>query len=294
VQELIDTYRTYLNSQQASQNTMDAYLSDINIFHKFCQEYFTTEEVDIASIEAKTIRDYLISLLKLKKTNKTIARNVSALKGFFKYLFMNDYITKNPMRNIKTPKVAKKLPFFFSEAEIQTLCNLPDTRTIKGIRDRAILELFYSSGLRISELTNLKLTDLDTVQKWVSVIGKGDKQRKVPVTDVAINWMLRYKQIRNNPHTPIFFLSMKNNPMTRRELYVIIKKYINHLGLKDGYSPHTIRHSFASHLLEHGADLFAIKEMLGHANVGTTEIYTHLNSAAIREQYLNGHPRGRK
>jgi len=294
VQEYIDKYQSFLNSKQAPQNTMDAYLSDINIFHRFCIDYFDTEEVDIQSIETRTIRDYLISLLREKKTNKTISRNVSALKMFFKYLLLHEYITKNPMKGIKNPKVSKKLPMFFSEVEIQKLCDLPDTKTFKGIRDKAILELFYSSGLRISELTNMRLTDLDTKQKIVTVIGKGDKQRRVPVTDVAIHWMQKYQQVRNNPHTAVFFLSMRNNPMTRREVYTIIKKYINHLGLKQGYSPHTLRHSFASHLLNHGADLFAIKEMLGHASVGTTEIYTHLNSAVIRQEYLNGHPRGRK
>jgi len=294
MQELILLFQTHLNGKNASKNTILAYISDLTLFDAYCQNYFDTPDVDIKKIETKTIRDYLIELLKQKKTNKTIARNVSSIKMFFKYLMVNNHITQNPARKIKTPKVSKKLPLFFTEAEIQSLCNLPKTDTFKGIRDRAILELFYSSGLRVSELVHLRLSDLDSSKKTVTVIGKGDKKRSVPVTDTALEWMQKYRQIRNNPKSSIFFLSMKNKPMDRHDVYCIIKKYVYMLGLNSEYSPHTLRHTFASHLLNHGADLFAIKEMLGHASVATTEVYTHINSATIREQFLNGHPRGKR
>jgi len=294
MQDHINAFHTYLNSKQAPQNTIDAYLSDLRIFDSFCQTYFDTTSVDIHQIETKTIKDFLIALLKQKKTTKTISRNVSSLKSFFKYLIIDETITKNPLKKIKTPKIKKKLPLFFSEVEIQELCNMPDTETFKGMRDKAILELFYSCGLRISELTNLIINDLDLSKKTVSVIGKGSKKRLVPITDIAIEWMQRYKLIRCNPNTDIFFLTMKNNPMSRMDVYRVVKKYVHLLGLNCSYSPHTLRHTFATHLLNNGADLFAIKEMLGHSDIGTTEVYTHINSDTIRQQFLQAHPRANK
>ena len=198
------------------------------------------------------------------------------------------------MKKIKNPKYQRALPKFFTETEIVALCEAPDIDTFKGIRDRTIIELFYSSGLRISELMNLRLQDINISEKKITVIGKGSKKRIIPMTDMAITWITKYKKIRENHDIDIFFLTMDNKPLNRQQIFYIVKKYINSLSLQSGYSPHTIRHSFATHLLSKGADLYAIKEMLGHSDLATTEIYTHVNPENVRKAYLEGHPRAKK
>ena len=295
---LFTSYKTYLQSKNSSQNTIDSYFYDLNQFY----EYINDDTINIKDITAGNIRSFLVELVKRQLTNRSISRKVTSLKMFFAFLYIHDYIETNPMKKIKNPKFSRKLPNFFTNTEIDKLCELPDTNTPTGIRDKTILELFYSSGLRISELTNLKFSDVDLNKNLVKVIGKGRKKRIIPVTNTAINWIKKYIKIRTPntkegnysefriPNSEFLF----SPPLTRFKVYEIIKNYIKKLNLYKGYSPHTIRHSFATHLLKNGADLFAIKEMLGHANIATTEIYTHINADYIRREYLRGHPRAGK
>lgn len=287
-------YEKYLESKNAAHNTISAYISDLTYFCNFCQEHTETNEIVVSAISADLIRAYILSLFNKKKSNRTISRKITSLKMFFRFLFINSHIQDNPMKKIKSPKVHKKMPRFFTKSEINKLCELPDTTTVAGVRDKAILELFYSSGLRISELLNVKLKDIDFIKKLLIIYGKGSKKRIVPVTENALFWINEYQKNRNAKLNEQFFLTENNIKLNRSKLYFIIKRYINQIALKAGYSPHTIRHSFASHLLNNGADLFAIKEMLGHANLATTEIYTHINPAYIRKEYLSGHPRSEK
>ena len=289
----INDFKTYLESRNLSENTIDAYKSDLNKFHLFCQEQFNSEYVELTDINTDLIRYYLIKLIKDKLTNRTISRNVSSLKMFFKYLLMFEKIDTNPMKGIKNPKFSKKLPLFFSHSEIKNLCELPDTNTLTGIRDKAIFELFYSSGLRISELKNMRLQDIDFSQRVITVIGKGRKKRVIPLTEIAHEYLIKYSKIRDYK-IDVFFQTKDKRPFYRGQLYYIVKKYLNHLSLRAGYSPHTIRHTFASHLLSNGADLYAIKEMLGHSSLATTEVYTHISPENLRAEYLKGHPRADK
>jgi len=205
-----------------------------------------------------------------------------------------DFIDKNPMKLIKTPKYQRKLPHFFSYEEIKALCELPDLETFSGIRDRTILELFYSSGIRITELVTLTYKNIDFKNNLIQVLGKGSKKRIVPVTNIAIEWMRKYNKVRNNTENDIFFLTSDDKPLNRFKVYLIVKKYVNMLLLSNGYSPHTMRHTFATHLLDKGANLFSIKEMLGHESIVTTETYTHVLPQKLRDEYTRGHPRAGK
>ncbi|MCL1826762.1 MAG: tyrosine-type recombinase/integrase [Candidatus Cloacimonetes bacterium] len=294
MQEYITLYENYLLSKNAAQNTINAYLSDIRSFQTFCREIFASQTVDILDLNTDLIRAYLISLFNAKKTNRTISRNVTALSMFFRFLKLNEYVEINPMKKVKNPKYQRPLPKFFTETEITQLCEAPVIETFEGIRDKTMIELFYSSGLRVSELIELTLRNIDIYARKVTIIGKGSKKRIVPLTAVAIKWIEKYNLIRAKQKTEVFFLSKKFEPLTRYQVYYIVKKYIKELSLKTGYSPHTIRHSFATHMLNNGCDLYAIKEMLGHSDLATTEVYTHVTPEAVREAYLQGHPRAKK
>ena len=346
MQEIISRYTIYLKSRSLAESTLEAYLHNINKFLMFCKENLNREEINLTDLTSEVIREYMVNLYNEKLTSRTIARNVSALRSFFKYLYIYENVNVNPMRKIKAPKYAKKLPVFFTPEEIFSLCDLPDLASPTGIRDKAILELFYSSGLRISELVHLKIQDIDFTGLKVSVLGKGNKRRVIPVTFIAMEFIEKYSKLRGNTNnvaaisdrhqsvgnafirsdsvpaisdrhpsvgnafirsdsvpaisdrhinvTDFFFLNNKSKPFTRMSLYFLIKKYINQIALRKGYSPHTLRHTFASHLVNNGANLLAIKEMLGHSSLSTTEIYTHLTPERIRTEFLNGHPRAGK
>ncbi|MCK9329330.1 MAG: tyrosine-type recombinase/integrase [Candidatus Cloacimonetes bacterium] len=289
----IEEFKVYLQSQNCAKNTILAYLSDINDFHI----YLIKENRDnIHSIDKEIIRAYLIFLMENHISNRSISRKVSSIKVFCKFLLINDYLSINPAKYVKTPKYSKKLPVFFSVEEIFELCDLPVSDNKFGIRDKALFEMFYSSGLRISEVADISIKDIDFKQNLITVIGKGSKKRVVPITISCIEKLNNYLKIRDSfspEDTEILFVSKSGKQLDRNQLYAIMKKYINQISSKSGYSPHTIRHTFASHLLQNGADLLSIKEMLGHSNLSTTEIYTHINPENVRSEYLRGHPRAK-
>ncbi|MCL2063502.1 MAG: tyrosine-type recombinase/integrase [Candidatus Cloacimonetes bacterium] len=291
--EHIENFKTYLESRSLSINTVDAYHSDLKQFYQFCLEQFVGEEIHFSEISSDLVRFYLVKLFKENISSRSISRKLSSLRMFFKYLILFDIVTTNPMKSLKNPKYSKKLPLFFSQSEIMNLCDLPDVETISGIRDKAMFELFYSSGLRISELVDLKIQDIDFTKKVITILGKGRKKRVVPLTEIALEYLLKYNKVRDY-NIDYFFQTKKKKSFTRGKIYYIVKKYINQLSLRAGYSPHTIRHSFASHLLNNGADLFAIKEMMGHSSLATTEVYTHISPDVLRSEYLKGHPRSEK
>ncbi|NMB82602.1 MAG: tyrosine recombinase XerD, partial [Ignavibacteria bacterium] len=225
-------------------------------------------------------------------------RYMSSLKGFFGYLQDNNYIEVNPTEKLLSVKKSRKLPAVLSIQEIELILNSPDTNDLTGLRDKAILELFYSSGLRVSELINLKINDLFFNDEVIRVFGKGSKERIVPIGSSAIKWVNEYL-IKSRPSLEkksksqnFVFLNKRGSKLSRMWIWKIVSKYSSDAGIKKEIHPHTFRHSFATHLLEGGADLRAVQEMLGHADISTTQIYTHINREYIKQVHKDHHPRG--
>lgn len=273
-----------------------AYQNDLFQFQEYLIDKFENYMIDINQISKKMIQDFMIELSLDHNKNRTIERKTIAVKEFFKFLFINNMIDKNPCKGIRTPKYQKKLPQYFSMEEMKTLLDLPDLNSKFGIRNQAIIELTYSSGLRASEIASLKIENISLNQKTVKVFGKGKKERIIPLTDPAILSISRYLKCRNtfNPSSSHLFVSKSGQALNFSEIYQILQRYIKQIVKHKGYSTHTIRHSFATHLLENGADLRAIQEMLGHESITTTEIYTHLSMTNLKDIYKRTHPRSKK
>lgn len=272
-----------------------AYRRDLIQFVKFIEGFFE-KDIDIKAINKLIIRDFLRELSeKYGNGNRTISRKVASVKGLFRYLHKTQVIETNPTLVMKTPKYEKKVPKFFSKEDMEHLLALPNLSSKFGVRNRAILELIYSSGLRISEVTNLTIDSVDLIKGTVKVRGKGDKIRLVPVGSKAIEAIKEYlllKEKFNSKYSgDILFISKSGKPFKRRELALILSRYILQIGQQKGYSVHTLRHSFATNMLSNGADLRAIQEMLGHANLSTTEIYTHVTLDDLTKVVNKLHPR---
>jgi integrase/recombinase XerD len=224
-------------------------------------------------------------------------RKVAALRSFFRFLLLDGFIAHDPTETLETPKTWRALPKYLTVDEVNQLLQQPDLGTPQGIRDRAMLEVLYATGLRVSELVGLKLSDLNFEVGFLRTLGKGAKERIVPIGDSAIEATTAYleqaypKYKSKNPTTPFLFLSQKGGAMTRQNFWVLVEKYGKRVGLASRLSPHVLRHSFATHLLENGADLRAVQLMLGHADISTTQIYTHVTRERLRRVYRKYHPR---
>jgi integrase/recombinase XerC len=267
-------------------------------FHSFIQRYFENGEVDIKGITVLNIRDFFRFLNEKPDCNRSLARKSAALNSFFRYCKRSGFIQNNPMEKIKRPKYEVPLPKCFTEEEVRTLLSIPDTDSPFGIRNKAILETLYSSGLRISELAGIRLQDIDLKRGLIRVTGKGNKQRIVPLGSYAIEAINNYLKVRpqfmreNNPD--LLFLTKSGKAFDTKQLDIILKRYFELVAKAKGYSPHSLRHSFATHLLSRGADLRAIQELLGHSLLSTTETYTHISLEDIKEAYKKGHPRSKE
>jgi|SRR5690606_14677601 len=288
--EALDEFKTYLKlEKKLSGNTMDAYLRDIRKIQNFT-------ESNPLKIGKSEIEEFLYQYAKENFTARSQARLVSSLKSFFNYLQFEEWRTDNPAELLESPKLGMKLPDTLSEKEINNLISKIDLSLPEGHRNVAILETLYGCGLRVSELIDLKLSDLFFKENFIKVTGKGNKQRLVPISDYTIKFINIYKnEIRI--HLPVqkgfedyLFLNRRGKKLTRVMIFTIIKQLTKKAGIHKKVSPHTFRHSFASHLLENGADLRSIQMMLGHESITTTEIYTHLNDTQIRKA-LELHPR---
>ncbi len=293
--ELIENYKKELYAKGSSKHTIKAYLTDIRQFFAFIEHYFPNNDVILNDISKIMIRDFLRNFSYSNYSNITLSRKITAIKSFFNYLVINSIITENPALKIKQPKIDKKIPTYFTEKEMELMLKIPDLSTKFGIRNRAILELIYSCGLRISEVTGCRLDDLDMNRELIKVIGKGDKTRFIPLGRVAQEYLHKYLQIRykflTEKSDTSLFLSKSGKPLLADELRAILARYIKLIARTKGYSAHTIRHSFATHLLSRGADLRAIQEMLGHKNLATTEKYTHVSFPDLLKAYKLAHPR---
>ena len=276
-----------------SENTINSYGIDLKLFLEYLRE---NEIPSFKQVNKEVIVNYMQSEKNNNKANSSILRSVSSLRKFFQYLAQEKIIEKDPMLLIDTPKKKQHLPQVLTKEEVEKLLRSPNTGQVLGLRDRAMLELMYATGLRISEIINLKLEDLHLTMGTLQTLGKGHKERIVPVGDEAIKWVNRYleearpkllKQKRSN----YLFLNFHGNNLTRQGVWKNLKAEVKKAGIQKNITPHTLRHSFATHILENGADLRIVQELLGHADISTTQIYTHLSNKQLADIYNRAHPR---
>jgi len=286
-------YLTY--ERNVSINTIGAYRDDLESFVGFlCNDYFTIgrDLVDLRRVDHLTIRAYLAHLARRKLARTSIARHLSALRTFFKYLMREGIVEANPARGVATPKREKHLPTVMQPSDVALLLEQPDLDANLGIRDRAWLELLYASGLRISELVGIDIDDIELRARLVKVRGKGSKERIVPFGSKAEEAVRAYLKVREaDPDEQALFVNYRGARITTRSVRRLFDEYIRAASLRAGISPHTMRHSFATHLLNAGADLRGIQELLGHASLSTTQKYTHLNDWQLIAVYKKAHPR---
>lgn len=290
----IKGFKSYLQVERSlSDNSVQAYTRDVKKF----ANYAIPLDLSELKITRKNISNFLSEIKDEGISARSQARIISGIKAFYKYLIMEDYLKVNPTELIESPKIGLKLPDTLSLIEIDNLISGVDLSNKQGERNRAILETLYSCGLRVSELTNLQLSNTYFKQGYLKVIGKGDKERLAPIGGRAIKYLTIYiNEVRNHQeikkgHEDFVFLNNRGSKLTRVMIFLIIQKLAEQIGLKKKISPHTFRHSFATHLIEGGADLRAVQEMLGHESITTTEIYTHLDKEYLRSNIIQFHPR---
>lgn len=295
MEDFLKEYLTVLKLEKnLSDNSVSSYETDLNKFLEFIKEKKIKDWSEVTP-------DLIVVFFQMQREeglgSSTTARYLSSLKGFFKYLYKNKYVVKDPAENLSSTKISRKLPAVLSVDEIDKILEAPDTETTLGRRDKAVLELMYSSGLRVSELINLKLSDLFFNDEVVRVLGKGSKQRIVPLGSSAIKWCKEYiiksrTVLENKAKSQNYvFLNSRGTKLSRMGIWKIVDTYTKAAEIQKEVHPHTFRHSFATHLLEGGADLRAVQEMLGHADISTTQIYTHIDREYIKQVYRDYHPR---
>lgn len=290
---LNDFLRYYRIEKNSSKNTIESYRSDIEKFH----EYIKKKNLKIEKIGKNEILNYMVSLRKKEYASATIYRRYSSLKEYFIFLKRKNIIDSNPMENMSRPKRTKKLPDVLSERDVEKLLNIFEKNDLKEIRDYAIVEFMYATGVRISELIGIKINNILWEYGVVRVFGKGSKERLIPLGKYAKKALKKYLDTRKKKMKKIIdrkylFLNLRGKKLSRSGVWRILKKYFKKAGLEDAH-PHTLRHSFATHLLNNGADIRYVQEMLGHSDIITTQIYTHITDERIKSEYLKYHPRSK-
>lgn len=286
-------YLTY--ERNVSANTIAAYRDDLDSFVSFLtDDYFTMarDQLELRRVDHLAVRSYLAHLARRSLRRSSIARHLSALRSFFKYLMREGIVETNPARNVATPKGEKHLPSVLQTSDVTILLEQPDLATPLGLRDRAFLELLYGAGLRIGELVGIDVDDVELRARLVKVRGKGSKERIVPFgskAEEAVRAWMAARQAAPEQHA--LFINYRGDRITARSVRRLFERYVRAAALRAGVSPHTLRHSFATHLLNAGADLRGIQELLGHASLSTTQKYTHLNDWQLIEVYRKAHPR---
>ena len=290
--ELVDEFITYLRVERGlAENTISAYSGDLVRFIT----YVKSRDLNPVRISRREIRDYL-GHLSHDLSKRSQARNISAVKTFFRFLVSEGKLEENPARLIETPRIQRKLPDVLSLDEVEQLLSQPNITTPLGQRDRAMLELLYATGLRVSELVNLRLLDVNLEAGYVKALGKGSKERLVPFGEKALQAIQSYLShgrpaLLGDGHPPQLFLNFRGKPLTRQGFWKIIKNHGRMAGIRKNIKPHGLRHSFATHLLEAGADLRSVQVMLGHVDITTTQIYTHVTRERLKEVHGACHPR---
>lgn len=296
--EKIDDFSNFLKFEKNfSGNTLDAYMRDVRKL-----ESFTISELDHLSpqnITYENLQEYIYQLSKNKISERSQARAISSIKAFFKFLLEDDYRTDNPATLLEGPKLGLYLPDTLSEEDINRIITCIDSSTDIGKRNKCILEVLYGCGLRVSELIDLKISNINFKESYIMVEGKGEKTRLVPLANTTAEFITSYihtvrnKTKINKKYEDTLFLNSRGTNMSRVIVFIIIKELTQKAGISKSISPHTFRHSFATHLLQNGADLRFIQEMLGHSSITTTQVYTHLKTEELRDVILNFHPRNR-
>lgn len=292
-------FKTFLKLEKSlSDNSIDAYLRDLDKLYQYKEA--AGEKKGLVELETKDLQQFIHWIADLGMTPNSQARIISGIKSFYRFLLLEEEIKSDPSELLTSPKLGRKLPDTLSIEEIDRIIEAVDLGKNEGLRNRAVIETLYSCGLRVSELITLKITDLHFDAGFLKVKGKGDKERFVPIGEKAKREIDTYfKEIRNHQSIKlgsedVVFLNRRGAGLTRVMIFTIVKNLCKTAGIKKSISPHTFRHSFATHLLEGGADLRAIQEMLGHESITTTEIYTHLDRDYLRSEIIEFHPRGKK
>lgn len=290
--DLLGEYFAYLRVERGlSANTLTNYAHDLNNLQEFARKAGKSLQL----LTRDDLSECFRRLTQSGLSPRSVARMISSARGFYRFLLRDGFIKDDPLANILAPQVDKHLPNFLTEDEIGSLLNAPDTSTSEGIRDRAMLELLYATGLRVSELTGLVATDINFERGLLTCHGKGSKQRYIPIGRSALFWLEEYKRVRRlfleGTAVKAFFVRAGGRPLTRHNFAEILKRYSLRLGFSNSVSPHTLRHSFATHLMQRGADSRSVQALLGHSDLATTQIYTHLSKEHLRQTYNDFHPR---
>ena len=290
--DLIREYVSYLRVEKGlAKNSLSAYQNDLTKLKAWCEK----NGYEIENLTRQDLREWMIDLGRTKLLDNSKRRIVSALRGFYKFLMIDGHIKINPAENLDLPQKGLYLPKFLNQTEMDQLLAVPDVSTETGVRDRALIELMYACGLRVSEAVGVKLGDIDIESGILTTTGKGSKTRRVPVGSSAVEWVKSYLSIRRkkeNIEIPNLFVTPAGMPMNRGSIFELVRDYGRKAGLQD-ISPHTLRHSFATHLVQNRADIRSVQQMLGHADISTTQIYTHMTDAHLRDSYERFHPRAK-
>ena len=291
--DIVSRYRRYLKLEKGySANTLDAYMRDVDKLYR----YLAVEQVDVLDVKLEDLEHFAAFISDLGIGPRSLARILSGVRQFYRFLVIDGYLEVDPTELLESPKQPDHLPEVLSTAEVDLLEQAIDLSKWEGHRNRAIIEVLFSCGLRVSELTNLKLSNLYIEEQYIRVMGKGSKERLVPISPRALDelnyWFADRNVMKIKPGEEDYvFLNRRGQHLTRTMILIMIKRYAVEAGIKKTISPHTLRHSFATSLLEGGADLRAIQAMLGHESIGTTEIYTHIDTSTLRQEILEHHPR---
>ncbi len=290
--DLINEYLAYLKVEKGlATNSLESYERDLTKLRAWADK----NGFELLTLTRQDLRKWLIDLGQTNLSENSKRRMISAMRGFYKFLMIDGHIKTNPSDNLDSPQKGFYLPKFLNQAEMEMLLSQPDVSTETGLRDRAILELMYASGLRVSEALNVTLKDVDLDSGILTTTGKGSKTRRVPVGSCAVEWLKSYLVLRRrkeNIEVPNLFLTPLGRPLNRQLIYNFIREYAEKCGL-EGISPHTLRHSFATHLIQNRADIRSVQQMLGHADISTTQIYTHITDAHLKRSYDQFHPRSK-
>lgn len=284
--ENLENYRNYLKYERAySDNTVSAYMNDLNKYEEFLKK-------DILESDTEDLEKYLKYIKNLEST--TVAHKITSIKSYFNYNIKRGIVSVNPADKVSRPKLTKHLPDYLTEEEVGKLLDV-EVKSPYDYRNKTILELLYSSGIRISELVNIKTPNYDSEECLIRIMGKGSKERIVPLGDYAVNimndYMNNYRPLINKKHTDYVFINNRGDKISRQFIFKVIKKEALKKGIKKDISPHTLRHTFATHLLKNGADLRIIQELLGHENISTTQIYTHVTNNKLKSDYETYFPK---
>ena len=299
--DLLDKYLHYIKTERSySAYTIESYGTDAQQFYMFIDEHYGLNKIAPTEISRQKLRSYLAHLKKNKYESTSINRKIACLKSFFKFLFSHQLIPNNPASGLFSLRTEKRIPVILSYNKIKETLALIDNSTILGMRDSAIFELFYGTGIRLSELANLNINNIDFVNSLIRVMGKGSKERLVPIGEMAKQALKKYLKRRNEllkktikKDTDAVFLNKYGKRLSRRGIQKRVALYLQ-LTSAAGTNPHSLRHSFATHLLDEGADLIAVKELLGHSSLSTTQIYTHVSAEKLKKIYKQAHPRADK